>query len=67
MNSWRTMACSYGCFQEYMKRIEKSRNSNIQVDLPPKNKEEVVIPKTRSRKNKSIDQEMDSENMIIEN
>ena len=61
------MACSTDCYKEYMNRIEKSRNSNIHVDIPTENKEEVVIPKTRSRKNKSIDQEMDSENIFIEN
>lgn len=61
------MTCSYECFQEYMNRIEKSRNSNIQVDAPTENKEEVVIPKTKSRKNKSDSSEKASENIIIEN
>lgn len=27
INSWRTMACSEECFQEYMKRINESRKS----------------------------------------
>ena len=60
------MACSYECFQEYMNRIEKSRNSNIQVDTSIENSKDVIIPKIRSRKNKSVDQEMASENIIIE-
>lgn len=60
------MACSYECFQEYMNRIDKSRNSNIQKDMPTENKEDVVVPKMRSRKNKSVNQEMASENIIIE-
>lgn len=55
------MTCSYECFQEYMDRIEKSRNSNIQVDISTENKEEVVIPKIRSRKNKSENSEKASE------
>lgn len=25
INSWRTMACSIGCYKEYMRRIEESR------------------------------------------
>ena len=60
------MACSYECFQEYMNRIEKSRNSNVQKDMPIENKEEVVVPKMRSRKNKSVDQERATENIIVE-
>lgn len=61
------MACSYECFQEYMNRIEKSRNSNVQKDIPTENKEEIVVPKMRSRKNKSVDQERATEDIIIEN
>ena len=60
------MACSYECFQEYMSRIEKSRNSNVQKDMQIENKEEVVVPKIRSRKNKSVEQEPATENIIVE-
>ncbi len=58
------MACSIECFQEYMDRIEKSRNSNIQTDMP---KESDSIPKPKNRKKKNTDSEMISENIIIEN
>lgn len=60
------MACSIECYQEYMNRIEKSRNLNIQTDVSLKNKKEVIIPKNKKPK-KSVNQETTSENIIIEN
>ncbi len=61
------MACSYECFQEYMNRIEKSRNSNAKVNIPIENNETAATPKMKTRKNKSVNLEADSENIIIEN
>lgn len=45
INSWRTMACSPECFQEYMRRIEESRN--------PATKEAEAKPTTKNNKKKS--------------
>lgn len=60
------MACSSECFKEYMNRIEKSRNLNIQTDVSLENKKEDIIPKNKKPK-KFVNQEMISENIIIEN
>lgn len=32
INSWRTMACSQECFQEYMRRVEEARNPKPVVE-----------------------------------
>lgn len=61
------MACSIECFQEYMSRIEKSRNPIISEVKEAGIQENIEIPKTKNRKRKSSESEITSENIIIEN
>lgn len=61
------MACSIECYKEYMSRIEKSRNSVISENKESGTQEIIEIPKTKNRKRKSVESEMVSENIIIEN
>lgn len=55
-NSWKVMACSPECYQEYMRRIEKSRSKPVEIvenSIP----EEIVTikPKTRKKKTANIE------------
>ena len=43
VNSWRTMACSPECFQEYMRRIDESRKPILEAE---ETKQEEFLPKT---------------------
>ena len=61
------MACSIECFQEYMSRIEESRNPIISEVKEAGIQENIEIPKIKNRKRKSSESEITSENIIIEN
>ena len=61
------MACSIECFQEYMNRIEKSRNPVTRENAPIENEESTITPKMKGRKRKSSESEITSENIIMEN
>lgn len=61
------MTCSPECFQEYMNRIEKSRNPITTFAKVIENEENVNISKSKGRKRKSTESEIISENIIIEN
>lgn len=61
------MACSPECFQEYMSRIEKSRNIIMQKNLETNNIETDNISTTQIRKRKTSGSKIVSENNIIEN
>ena len=67
INSWRTMACSFECFQEYMNRIEKSRIPVMNANEETENSENIGISKTKNKKKKITDSKTFSENIIIEN
>lgn len=45
INNWKSIACSYECYEEYMQQILEARGKNVAVDLLPertdKTKEEV--------------------------
>lgn len=58
INSWRTMACSPECFQEYMRRIEESRKPVI--------KEVEIKTTSKDRKKKTTDATITIENTVEE-
>lgn len=58
INSWRTMACSPECFQEYMRRIEESRK--------PVTKEVEVKPATKNNKKKATNTDIAVKNTVEE-
>lgn len=33
--NWRSVACSFECYQEYMKQVLNERSKNISVDITP--------------------------------
>jgi len=66
IGSWRTMACSLDCFKEYMNRIEKSRNQT-QKEANAHIPKTLSNEKSKNRKKKVLDLDMNQENTIIEN
>lgn len=58
INSWRTMACSPECFQEYMRRIEESRKPAI--------KEAGIKTTSKNRKKKTTGATITIENTVEE-
>lgn len=60
------MACSLDCFKEYMNRIEESRNQT-QKEANAHIPKTLSNEKSKNRKKKVLDLDMNQENTIIEN
>ena len=60
------MACSIECFQEYMNRIEKSRNPVVEQNAYIEKEEDVTMQKPKNKKKKIADSETTSEDIIID-
>lgn len=61
------MACSIECYQEYMNRIEESRNPIMSKNSIIENQENDSTPKMKGKKRKATDSETVFEDIIIEN
>lgn len=73
INSWRAMACSMECFKEYMNRIEKARNPDVQEndaeaapEMPEMLIKDSAAEKMKVKRKKPADGGAENENIIIE-